>query len=50
LDRGDASHDVDAARVEEIRQGLADGTLTFDTGRIADGILASARAGWRRIA
>ncbi|KEZ78037.1 flagellar biosynthesis anti-sigma factor FlgM [Salinisphaera hydrothermalis] len=43
LDTSDSSHDIDAARVAEIRQGIADGTLTFDTGRIADGIIASAR-------
>lgn len=43
LDTSDASHDIDTARVAEIRQGIVDGKLTFDTGRIADGILASAR-------
>ncbi len=43
LDTSDASHDINSARVAEIRQGIADGTLTFDTGRIADGIIASAR-------
>lgn len=43
IDTSDASHDIDTARVAEIRQGIADGTLTFDTGRIADGIIASAR-------
>ena len=43
LDTSDASQDIDPARVAEIRQGIADGTLTFDTGRIADGIIASAR-------
>ncbi|HET7313506.1 flagellar biosynthesis anti-sigma factor FlgM [Salinisphaera sp.] len=43
LDTSDASQDIDTVRVAEIRQGIADGTLTFDTGRIADGIIASAR-------
>ena len=43
LDTSNPSHDISTARVAEIRQGIADGTLTFDTGRIADGIIASAR-------
>lgn len=43
LDRGNPALDIDTARVDEISQGLADGTLTLDTSRIADGILASAQ-------
>ncbi|RJS95176.1 flagellar biosynthesis anti-sigma factor FlgM [Salinisphaera sp. Q1T1-3] len=43
LSTGDTSQDIDTARVAEIRQGIADGTLTFDSGRIADGLIASAR-------
>ena len=43
VDTSDSSRDINTARVAEIRQGIADGTLTFDTGRIADGIIASAR-------
>lgn len=43
FDTSDTRHDIDTARVAEIRQGIADGTLTFDTSRIADGIIASAR-------
>lgn len=43
VDTSDASKDIDAARVEQIRQGIADGTLVFHADRIADGILATAR-------
>lgn len=35
--------DIDIAQVESIKQAIADGTLTMDPGKIADGILASAR-------
>lgn len=43
LGASDASQDINSARVAAIRQAIADGSLTFDAGRIADGILASAR-------
>ncbi|WP_423821838.1 flagellar biosynthesis anti-sigma factor FlgM [Salinisphaera sp. SPP-AMP-43] len=43
LNTQDSTQDIDATRVAEIRQGIADGTLSFDSGRIADGIIASAR-------
>lgn len=43
LGASDTRRDIDAARVAEIRQGIADGTLHFDTDRIADGLIASAR-------
>lgn len=35
--------DIDVAHVESIKQAIADGTLTMDPGKIADGILATAR-------
>lgn len=35
--------DIDVAHVESIKKAIADGTLTMDTGKIADGILATAR-------
>lgn len=35
--------DVDVAQVASIKQAIADGTLTMDPGKIADGILATAR-------
>jgi negative regulator of flagellin synthesis FlgM len=35
--------DIDVAHVESIKQAIADGTLTMDAGKIADGILATAR-------
>lgn len=35
--------DIDVAHVESIKQAIADGTLTMDTNKIADGILATAR-------
>ncbi|MEA3118688.1 MAG: negative regulator of flagellin synthesis FlgM [Paraburkholderia sp.] len=37
------SADIDAAQVESIKQAIKDGTLTVDTGKIADGILETAR-------
>lgn len=39
----DASQDIDAARVNDVRQAIADGQLQFHADRIADGIIASAR-------
>jgi len=35
--------DIDVAHVESIKQAIADGTLTMDANKIADGILATAR-------
>ncbi|RDU98354.1 flagellar biosynthesis anti-sigma factor FlgM [Trinickia dinghuensis] len=35
--------DIDVSHVESIKQAIADGTLTMDPGKIADGILATAR-------
>ncbi|MDA3921270.1 MAG: flagellar biosynthesis anti-sigma factor FlgM [Salinisphaera sp.] len=43
VDTSDSSKDVNTARVDQIRQGIADGTLVFHANRIADGILATAR-------
>jgi negative regulator of flagellin synthesis FlgM len=37
------SADIDTAHVESIKKAIADGTLTMDPGKIADGILATAR-------
>jgi negative regulator of flagellin synthesis FlgM len=35
--------DIDVAQVESIKQAIKDGTLSIDTGKIADGILETAR-------
>ena len=35
--------DIDVAHVESSKQAIADGSLTMDAGKIADGILATAR-------
>lgn len=35
--------DIDTAHVESIKQAIKDGTLSIDTGKIADGILETAR-------
>ncbi|WP_206950719.1 flagellar biosynthesis anti-sigma factor FlgM [Trinickia acidisoli] len=35
--------DIDVAHVASIKQAIADGTLTMDTSKIADGILSTAR-------
>jgi negative regulator of flagellin synthesis FlgM len=35
--------DIDTAQVEAIKQAIKDGTLKVDTGKIADGILETAR-------
>ncbi|MES1923794.1 flagellar biosynthesis anti-sigma factor FlgM [Salinisphaera sp. T31B1] len=40
----DTSQDIDTARVAEIREAISQGRLEIDTDRIADGIIASARA------
>ncbi len=40
---GDASQDIDTARVNEIRQAIGEGRLDIRADRIADGIIASAR-------
>lgn len=37
------SADIDVAHVESIKQAIKDGTLAIDTGKIADGILETAR-------
>jgi negative regulator of flagellin synthesis FlgM len=35
--------DIDAAQVAAIKQAIKDGTLKIDTGKIADGVLETAR-------
>jgi negative regulator of flagellin synthesis FlgM len=35
--------DIDTAHVESIKQAIKDGTLKIDAGKIADGVLATAR-------
>jgi negative regulator of flagellin synthesis FlgM len=35
--------DIDTAKVEEIRQAIAEGRIRIDTGKIADGLLATLR-------
>jgi negative regulator of flagellin synthesis FlgM len=35
--------DIDTAHVESIRQAIKDGTLSIDPGKIADGVLETAR-------
>ena len=42
LASGGAS-DIDTAHVESITRAIKDGTLTIDSGKIADGVLATAR-------
>lgn len=39
----DESGDIDTARVNEIRQAIAEGRLDLDTGKIADGLVQSVR-------
>ena len=39
----DTSHDVDAARVAEIRQAISEGRLDIRAERIADGLVDSVR-------
>ncbi|SEB04060.1 flagellar biosynthesis anti-sigma factor FlgM [Paraburkholderia sartisoli] len=38
------SADIDTANIESIRQGIKDGSLKIDTGKIADGVLETARS------
>jgi negative regulator of flagellin synthesis FlgM len=40
----DQSLDIDQARVDEIRQAIREGKLSLDSGKIADGLLASIQA------
>ncbi|MBY4898449.1 flagellar biosynthesis anti-sigma factor FlgM [Cupriavidus sp. AU9028] len=40
---GEADNDIDSAKVEEIRQAIAEGRLKMDSSRIADGLLATLR-------
>jgi negative regulator of flagellin synthesis FlgM len=37
------SADIDTAHVESIKQAIKDGTLQMDSGKIADGVLQTAR-------
>lgn len=37
----DASQDIDEAKVAQIRQAIADGTLTINPAKIADGLLST---------
>jgi negative regulator of flagellin synthesis FlgM len=37
------SSDIDTAHVESIKSAIKNGTLTIDSGKIADGVLATAR-------
>ncbi|WP_299261745.1 flagellar biosynthesis anti-sigma factor FlgM [uncultured Kushneria sp.] len=39
----DGSQDIDTARVNELRQAIRDGSFEVDTGKIADGLIASAQ-------
>lgn len=38
------SSDIDAAKVESIKDAISNGTLQIDTGKIADGVLDMARS------
>lgn len=38
------SADIDTAHVESIKQAIKDGSLKIDSGRIADGVLETARS------
>ncbi|EYS90338.1 flagellar biosynthesis anti-sigma factor FlgM, partial [Cupriavidus sp. SK-4] len=38
-----ADDDIDTAKVEEIRQAIAEGQIKIDPGKIADGLLATLR-------
>lgn len=42
LTRG-TDDDIDTAKVEEIRQAIAEGRIKIDPGKIADGLLATLR-------
>ncbi|MFC0338512.1 anti-sigma-28 factor, FlgM family [Kushneria avicenniae] len=39
----DGSKDIDTVRVNELRQAIRDGSFEVDTGKIADGLIASAQ-------
>lgn len=39
----EADDDIDSAKVEEIRQAIAEGRLRMDPSKIADGLLATLR-------
>ncbi|WP_456267402.1 flagellar biosynthesis anti-sigma factor FlgM [Kushneria sp. AK178] len=39
----DGSRDIDTARVNELRQAIREGSFEVDTGKIADGLIASAQ-------
>ncbi|CAG2145635.1 MULTISPECIES: flagellar biosynthesis anti-sigma factor FlgM [Cupriavidus] len=39
----DTDDDIDTAKVEEIRQAIAEGRIKIDPSKIADGLLASLR-------
>lgn len=41
---GDSAQDIDMARVNEIRDAISQGQLEIHSGRIADGLIASAQA------
>lgn len=41
VNTSDAAGDIDTAKVERIKAGLADGSLTFDAKRIAEGLIES---------
>ncbi|WFF42818.1 flagellar biosynthesis anti-sigma factor FlgM [Salinicola endophyticus] len=43
IDTQNTSGDIDTARVAEVRQAIADGTLQLDTSKIADGLIQSVR-------
>lgn len=36
-----SANDIDMAKVNEIREAITNGTLSFDPGKIADGLLKS---------
>lgn len=42
-DQASSADDIDMAKVNEIREAIVNGTLSIDTSRIADGLLASMR-------
>lgn len=41
--RASSISDIDTAKVESIKAALRDGSYTIDSGRIADGMLSTAR-------
>lgn len=41
--RASSGSDIDTAKVESIKAALRDGSYTIDSGRIADGMLSTAR-------